>query len=104
MWCMHSIFSVKSVFLGSTTSTCGNMLWSSAGGFPHITCRELCNILQELSSDVFKRHRYSKRNSVRLYPEGGLRFELVDLREIIDYMVGSITPLLVGPVIKLNFR
>ena len=71
MWCMHSISSVKSVFLGSTTTTCENMLGSSAGGFPHITCQELCNILQKLSSNVIKRHRY-KKNSVMLYPGGGL--------------------------------
>ena len=56
MWCIHSIFSVESVFLGSTTATCENMVGSSAGGFPYITCRESCNILQTLSSNVFKRH------------------------------------------------
>ena len=32
MWCMHSIFSVKSDFLGSTATTCVDMLWSSMDG------------------------------------------------------------------------
>ena len=58
---MHSIFSVKSVFLGSTAATCENMLLSSVDGFPQVRAQELCNILQELSSNVFKRHRYSKK-------------------------------------------
>ena len=29
---------------------------------------------------------------------------VIDRREMIDYMVDSITQLLAGPVIKLNFR
>ena len=33
---MHSIFSVKSVFLGSTAATCENMLRSSMDGFPQV--------------------------------------------------------------------
>ena len=36
MWCMHSIFSVKSDFLGSTTARCENMLRSSMNGFPQV--------------------------------------------------------------------
>ena len=52
---MHSIFSVKSVSLGSTAATFENMSRSSIimDGFPH----ELCNTLQKVSSNVFKRHR-----------------------------------------------
>ena len=34
MWCIHSIFSVKSDFLGSTTITCENMMRSSMDAFP----------------------------------------------------------------------
>ena len=33
MWCMHSISSVKSDFLGSTTTTCENMLRSRMDAF-----------------------------------------------------------------------
>ena len=36
MWCMHSIFSVKSVFLGSTAATCKNVLRSSVDEFPQV--------------------------------------------------------------------
>ena len=56
-----AFFIVKSVFLGSTAATCENMLrrvWTNSHKFGQ---QELCNILQELSSNAFKRHRYSKR-------------------------------------------
>ena len=36
MWCMHSIFNVKSVFLGSTAATCKNMLRSSMDAFSQV--------------------------------------------------------------------
>ena len=54
MWCMHSIFSVESDFLGTTTRTCENVLRSRLDAFLQVWGQKLNNIRQKLSAEMMK--------------------------------------------------
>ena len=72
MWCMHSIFSVKSDFLGSTTTRCENMLRLSTNGFPQVYGTSYAPYVKRIKRFKNYFNTNSKFPLFRIYPRRGL--------------------------------
>ena len=73
MWCMYGIFSVKSEFLGSTTTTCKNTLWCK----PRWVALSYSTPYTPYVKGIKRFKNYFDTNSkfpwIRIYPRRGLR-------------------------------